>query len=345
MNLFGKQWTKAELLQYVGDIQQVMGVKALEMTDGTERGNRLIDVRNGSGIRFSVSPDRGMDISYAEYRGIPLAWRSSAGDVSPAYFSPLGNDWLRCYPGGLFVTGGLTQFGSPNTDEGVELGLHGRASNLSATRVAVNEYWTDDKYVMEVSGVVRETTVYGENLRLQRMIRTIGGFNEIDIFDTVTNDGHTRTPHMMLYHFNMGFPLISPDSVISISNTVESTVILDGRNQGWSGWERFGKPDLGYADEIFHHAMNDRDEYGYCEIVHSSLLNQDKLTARVSFRIKELPNLYNWKILNRGMYILGVEPANCRGIGGRAEARKTGLPMLEPQESVSYHVKFAISEG
>ena len=58
--LFGKTFARAELLQYVGDIRQVGGVRLATLADGPERGVRIADLTTGSGLRFTVLLDRGM---------------------------------------------------------------------------------------------------------------------------------------------------------------------------------------------------------------------------------------------------------------------------------------------
>jgi hypothetical protein len=124
--LYDRDWTRQELLQHVGHMDQVAGIKLLEVTDGIERGNRLLRVWTGSGLDFDVLPDRALDISACCYKGIPLAWASPTGAVHPAFYEPGGLGWLRSFQGGLLVTCGLDQFGPPCSDAGEELGLHGR---------------------------------------------------------------------------------------------------------------------------------------------------------------------------------------------------------------------------
>ena len=60
-------------------------------------------------------------------------------------------------PGGLLMTCGFTQAGGPGTDNGEELGLHGRAHHLAARHVSATADWDGDDYVMRVRGVVEET--------------------------------------------------------------------------------------------------------------------------------------------------------------------------------------------
>ena len=93
--IFGREFSRSELLQRVGHISQLAGVRSMRLEDGSEEGVRLIEVRTGSGFRFNVLASRGMDISFAEYKGIPLSWRSCTGDVSPVFYEPEGDRWHR----------------------------------------------------------------------------------------------------------------------------------------------------------------------------------------------------------------------------------------------------------
>jgi hypothetical protein len=65
--LFNRSWKRSELLNYIGDLSQIAGIKLGELSDGTERGLRVAEVRTGSGLAFSVLLDRGMDIGPASY--------------------------------------------------------------------------------------------------------------------------------------------------------------------------------------------------------------------------------------------------------------------------------------
>jgi hypothetical protein len=49
--------------------------------------------------------------------------------------------------------------------------------------------------------------------------------------------------------------------------------------------------------------------------------------------------------MGEGTYVLGLEPANCSGIAGRAAARKAGdLPYLAPGESRRYALEIEVVE-
>jgi len=111
--LYGREWTREELLSRTGDMSQLGGVRLVTLADGPERGVQAADVRTRDGLCFTVLLDRGMDIDQAEYRGLPLAWVSPTGPVAPSFYEARGTGWLRTFHGGLLTTCGLTQAGVP----------------------------------------------------------------------------------------------------------------------------------------------------------------------------------------------------------------------------------------
>jgi hypothetical protein len=55
--------------------------------------------------------------------------------------------------------------------------------------------------------------------------------------------------------------------------------------------------------------------------------------------------MWQWRMLGPGMYLTGLEPANC-GLAGRAVEREAGaLPMLEPGEARRSGVTLRVSLG
>ena len=97
-------------------MSQLAGARKAELVEGMERGSDLIEVFNASGLCFSVVPGRALDIASAHYKGMSLCFRSSTGDVGPAFYEPQGNGWLRGFFGGLTVSCGMTFTGHPEVD-------------------------------------------------------------------------------------------------------------------------------------------------------------------------------------------------------------------------------------
>jgi hypothetical protein len=338
--LFGKEWTKHELMQRVGDISQLGGVKRFEFADGNEKGVEAVEFRTGTGFRFVVSPSRGMDVSQAEFCGKSLCWRSSTGDVAPEFFEPEGLGWLRSFAGGLLVTCGLTYAGAPCHDDGKDLGLHGRSSNTPAKNLSVDGDWQGDEYVMWATGKVRETTVFGENVLLTRRITTKLGESKLLLEDTVENEGFESVPHMHLYHINGGFPVVDAGSRM-ISPTISAIPRDDDARIEAEKYGVFLPPTKGFRERCYYHDMK-TDADG---VVYSALVN-DHLDGGFGFYIKysknEFPRFIEWKMNGQGTYVVGMEPANCF-VEGRDKDRERGiLQFLEPGEKRHYHVEIGV---
>ncbi len=340
--LFGSSWTRAELLEHVGDLSQVAGVRAGELADGLERGVRVADMYTGSGLQFNVLVDRGLDIGPASFCGAPLAWRSPTTVVAPAFFEPEGSGWLRGFGGGLVTTCGLTYFGAPSTDQGRPLGMHGRASYLPATHLSYGGSWEGDEYEMWVSGEVREASVFGENLVLRRRISSRLGESRLTVDDTVVNEGYASTPHMLLYHVTLGYPLLSEYSELLLS-CIETRPRDEIAAARLGCHCQFEPPTPDFQEQVFYHTpRTDSSGYAHVALVNRSFGQGHGLGAYVRFRPDELPRFVQWKMMGQGAYACGLEPAT-NWVDGRAKERAEGrLTLLEPGESRHYRIEIGV---
>jgi hypothetical protein len=65
----------------------------------------------------------------------------------------------------------------------------------------------------------------------------------------------------------------------------------------------------------------------------------------VTFDPRQLPRLWQWRMLRAGMYVTGLEPANC-GLAGRAAERAAGtLHVLEPGETRRFDLAIHVRLG
>jgi hypothetical protein len=338
--LFGREYTREQLLSYVGDLSQVAGVELAEMGDGNERGNRIAKIRSGSGLNFTVILDRGMDTGAAEFKGRPLAWISPVGFTSPAFYEPEGLNWLYTFGGGMMVGCGLTALGSPSVDDGENLGLHGRLSFLPARKVNTGETWNGDECSIWVEGELRQARVHFENLAVTRRISTGLGKNYIRYEDIVENRASKPSPLMILYHINVGFPMLSENStLVAKAHNVEGR---DGTAEtGIKNWDHFQKPTPGYEEQVFYHDLA-VDEKGWCSI---DLISPDAgLKMTVKYNHSGLNRLTEWKMMGKGTYVLGLEPCNCE-VGGRDLERKSGrLQYIQPGEKRHFEVEIHVEE-
>ncbi len=351
MYLYGREWSRRELLARIGRLEQVGGLRRLHWAEGLETGVEQVQVRTGAGLAYYVSLSRGMDISLAEYAGVPLSWQAANGDVHPAFYDAQGIEWLRTAVGGLLMTCGLTQVGSPGEDAGQALGLHGRAHHLPARHVSVEGAWVGDEYEMRVAGRIEETAIFGEHLVLTREIRSRLGENRLDITDSVENAGFASAPHMLLYHFNFGFPLLSEGTEFIFPSR---QVVPRDEGTPVEGYDRWQPPQAGYQERVYYHhdlalepGPSGAPDWTAVEIRNPSFpLGDGRITGELAVRLawstRNLPRLVQWKMPGAGVHVLGIEPANCH-VEGRAVERARGtLEMLEPGEVRTYELSLEV---
>jgi len=343
--LYGKQWSREEIQRYIPDMSQVARIQPSTMREGRAEGVDVVEIATGSGFQFTVLPGRGLDISHASYQGIPLCWRTPVGEAAASYYEPQGSEWHRTAFGGLMSTGGLSSMGSASVDQGKAYGHHGRASNIPASNVWADAAWEKDQYRLWVRGKVAEVEALGTNLVLTREISTELGASHFIIRDRVENRTFARAEHMMLYHFNIGFPLLSANARLLLNSEH-----IEPRDAGSIAarerWDRFEPPAVGRPHQLFYHKLRP-DQEGKTHILLAGMPDyaEGPIAVYLSYTHETLPWFVNWKSMIAGDYVTGIEPANA-WVEGRAAEREAGrLRFLEPWESVDYEVQFGVLAG
>lgn len=300
----------------LGSTGQLAGVRRVVLDDGSERGVRAVDVRPAGGIHALVLTDRGMDVGPASCHGWPLHWQSPTGARHPSFHDD--HLWLDGFHGGLLVTCGTQNVGPGNEDDGRAFGLHGRISNTPATDVTVTTELKDGVPVaVVVTGRVRETWVYGPDLTLDRTLTFAVGRPELTIVDVVTNNGYDPTVLMLLYHFNIGYPVVSPGSRLEVPS---GEVVGFGDAASYvDEYDRFTAPTSGFKALVYEHRVSG-DTPQTVRLSNPIFGPTGGIGIGVTYDPIQLPRLWQWRMLGEGMYLIGIEPANC-GIRGRATER------------------------
>lgn len=221
------------------------------------------------------------------------------------------------------------------------MGLHGRISHTPAENVRVTTAWRGDDYVLEVEGRVRQAAPFNENLVLTRRITTKLGANSFAIHDTIANEGFRPTPHMILYHCNFGFPVVSLDSEILLDE--ESVRPRDARaEKGFGQQNHFELPALEYPEQVFFHKPRaDANGFAQGAIVNHTL----NFGGFVKWKLDALPYMGQWKMMQAGEYVCALEPANYWETP-RAKLREEGrLKMLSAGENVEYELELGALNG
>jgi len=340
-HVFGQDWTRKEITSYTGANWQVGGVRHLKFMEGQEDGTEVVQFDTGTGLTFNVHPSRGLDIACAKYCGASLSFDLPCGEAHPAHFDPHGIGWLKTFFSGLLTTCGMTWAGAMCEDEGTALGIHGRYSHLAARYLKIGDDWDGDRRRLWVSGEIRESVLFGCNVVMRRTISTEVGSNTIHIEDRVSNEGFSETPHMMIYHINIGFPVLTEHTQL-ITNATKVIPRDEVAEKGFRDFARFDKPIVNFQEQFYSHELKP-DAQGFC---HTALVNPQFHNGRgfgvqVSYRQKELPRFGEWKMTGAGNYVCGLEPANCH-VRGRAWERKQGtLEFLQPGQEKIYRIDIA----
>ncbi len=324
--LYGRDWGAEDLRRHVGSMEQIAAIVAGERTDGAARGVRTLEVNTGSGLSFTVLPDRGMDIGEARLNGVPLAWQSAMGVVHPARYERDGRGWDRSFAGGLLATCGLENAGPEHEDEGSTYPQHGRINHVPATQVRYEGTWQGDEYVLGIEGRVRQVTLFGEHLLLTRRIETRLGTDTLTVTDTVSNEGYRPEPVLLLHHINLGFPVLAATSELLLPPATRSTPPDE------TLWRRGAGPGAG-TQVIVHEVPSDAAGLARVALVNRAFDNGRGIGVAIAYTGRAFPLLWQWRNLLAGEYVMGLEPTNVHA-GGRHATREAGaLRILAPGEA------------
>ena len=218
------------------------------------------------------------------------------------------------------------------------------AHHTPARQVCARGFWDKDDYNIVVEGKVEETSIFGWNLCLTRHISSRLGKNQILIRDVVENAGFEPTPHMLLYHFNFGFPLLDLQTQICFPS---ADVIPREPELPIEGLDDWLLPQTGYQERVYYHEQLSTGVDGMTAVTvrnpHFTATSKP-LMARLAWQARNLPVLVQWKMPGEGTHVLGLEPANCHVEGRLAERERGSLVLLEPGQSAEYNLDFSLTE-
>ena len=183
--------------------------------------------------------------------------------------------------------------------------------------------------------MINDAQSFGHKLRLCRELRCPTSQNTLTITDTVENYGDKASPLMLLYHMNMGYPLLSENAVVEIPS-VRIVPRNEHSAEGLDSWNKMRPPVPGFEEQCYFHEFEGEGS--------ASIRNPDcGIGLAISYDPKELDYFTEWKMMGVRDYVLGLEPGNCHP-DGRAKMRAEGrLKFLEPGEKKTYRVKVSFA--
>ncbi len=189
----------------VASPRAVASLRRMTLTDGPEAGLDALHLSTGGGLDALLLPGRTLDIGPLWWRGRQIAWMPPGGLIHPAFLRAEegGARGFERLFGGFLVTCGLSHVRLPA--EGNP--LHGRLPFTPARLTLARER---DDGVLEAEAEAWESRINGSTLRLRRRVEATAGGASLRITDTVENLGPEPVPHAVLYHVNLGWPLLAP---------------------------------------------------------------------------------------------------------------------------------------
>lgn len=318
---------------YLGHKFQLYGVEEYTLNKGKGKGCVILHAKNGLGLEMYVNTDRGFDITMLVFKGDTLSYLTPNGYVSSKYYDDKGSGFLKSFTGGFLTTCGLTQVGSPNVDFGEDLPLHGTYSNIPCS----NYSYEDKENEIILRGTVLDETIFSYKLELNRKIIISKTSNTFKIVDEIKNNGDKIAPFEILYHINLGYPLLDEDLELSINSN--KVVARNAHAEDFiSSWNKMLPPTSSFEEMCYYHRFE--DEKGSAT-AYSPTINKG---INISFDTITLPFLTEWKMMGIRDYVLGIEPGNCYP-DGRNKVREDGnLEFINPNETKIKEIEVCVFE-
>jgi hypothetical protein len=318
----------------VGEIRTRHGRFIGGAADGVE----VIEVDTGA-VQVVILPSRGMSIWQMTAAGIRFGWNSPvAGPIHPSQvpiFDPSGIGWLEGFDE-LVVRCGLHSNGAPEHDDQGRLlhPLHGRIANLAADSLSIE--FDEASGRMDVIGEILESRLFVQRLKLRSRVRFLAGSADVQLLDDVTNDLSKPATMQLLYHINVGTPILGEGS--SLEAPIETLAPKDTLSASEvEQWNQFGGPQAGYAERVYFAKLRANESNQTSAMLRSS---DGTSGLAVTYHVGRLPRFILWKntAAQSDGYVVGLEPATNYPNVRSFEEKQGRVVTIEPGETESFRV-------
>jgi hypothetical protein len=292
----------------VGGAVRDFSIVKKTLRGGPSDGVETVRLDNG---RFAcvVLPTRGMGIWKGWLGKTELGWKSpNRGPVHPQFVDlgePGGLGWLDGFDE-FIVRCGLESNGAPEFDDAGRLRypLHGRIANRPADDVEVSVDAATGEIAL--TGVVEETRFLFRRLRMTSTLRTRPGEAGFTLHDEVENLAAVPCHVQMLYHVNLGPPLLGAGARF-VAPVVTVVPRNDRAAEGIASWDRCEGEDAGFQEQVYFMELA-ADRNGNTQAM---LRNAEgSLGLSLHFHKEQLPCFSLWKNTRPAAdgYVTGIEP-------------------------------------
>lgn len=313
-------------------------IRKRTLRGGLRDGVDIIEVHNGV-LSYSILPTRGMGLWRGSHRGLFLGWRSAVhGPVHPTFVNPTernGLGWLNGFDEWLCRCG-MSSNGPPGVDAFTDnkgqpathhLTLHGRVANLPAHFVEVRVN-LDPPHELIVTGHVQEASLFATHFHLAATYTTVPGSSRLMIHDVVENRGANDAEMQMLYHLNLGAPLLEAGSRLlapideMAPHNAHSAADIDNH-------EVYTDPTVGFVEQCYFYELLGDDVQRTVVLLHNAEATRG---LAVRFKTEEIPCFTLWKnsAAVADGFVTGLEPGTNYPNFRSFERQHGRVPILPP---------------
>ena len=336
-----------ELRRRHASLDAYAGTRLVTLEDGPGRGLRVIEMRSGGGLEAEIVVDRTFDIGRLSLQGETLSWHTPNGYRHPSLIDADGEGGQGYLRGlsGFLSTCGFDHIRQPETaraqdlplhpGEQIAYPLHGHGAHQPARLIGHGLCEDGDTPYLWCEGEVVQSMTFRGALRLRRRIEMPLGGRDLRIRDRVDNIGPHPAPSMMLYHFNLGHPLVDQDAALDWdeSETLWQSLPHDPRAP-------FGPPVDDHQSEISVHRPQ-APGMAACRLTNPAR----GLGLTIAFDTASLPCLQLLRLRGAGYYMAGIEPCTTVHRSRQAAEGAGELPVLAPGETRDFALDISLTRS
>lgn len=318
---------------YIGNEFQLYGVEEYTLSGGYKDNCKMLHVKNGVGLDMVISLDRNGDIVYLTYKGKNVSYITPNGVRHHSTYIPQGDGWIKNFTAGFLTTCGYENVGSPCIVDGKEYPLHG-----SINYIPVDSYSyeiTDNEIIIKL--IVLDEAIFSRKIKRERIITISLKENKFSIEDNFLNRGGEETPLEVLYHMNIGYPLVKEDSIIEIN--YDSIKARNKHSEEFiNDALKLQKPTANFEEMCYFYHMKNNE--GEASIYSPS----EKFGLRLNYDGSKLGCFTEWKMMGIRDYVVGLEPGNVFPNGYKQNLEDGVIKFLKPDEKLTYKIDVTLFE-
>lgn len=275
------------MVKQISNLSQVIYIREYVIQSGRENGVEVIELNNPH-LRVLLNKSKALDIMQIFHQGMNISFISKNG------FSTRSDEFIKRFEGGMLFTVGLDSAG---VREGFP--LHGSFHNLKPN--IFKKEITDKEIVVEA--FIEDSELFGKHLVLKRRYVLGLDSSELLLSDELINKGDKDENYCLLYHNNVGYPMLDVGGRIEI-NAKEVLPRTNYADEKKNEWNIITEPIDLQEETCYFIDVKD----GQAIYINNNL--KKKLT--IKFNKECLPEFVLWKSMRSGDYALGLEPSTTK---------------------------------